>query len=454
MIKNIFFPQKIGNKFFFTQSFNVFEYDKNIICISGKNEKNNVIITKIYNEIPAVETADLNQLINDLVEKKTDENIILLPDHLVLYRKLKLPITDRSTIKNIINFEVGPTLPFDINSSVFDFFIVPENDRKNCTVWVTFVLKEVLKNFLEPFENINLSIKSSLPIAVDLIEILNLKGEYIVCYQNGNVITILYFLDNLLNDVFLVTADSFVVTLTNIINTTQCKDNIYLLSDIKDSAKFNCHKIEIKSFKNLIINVKNKANVPLLTFGAAMRLNYSDSFNLAVQEQFRKENLYQILVFFGLFLAFLGVMLSNIIFNNYRFRSAEKKLVVQVRNELKKVGLDSKKLKLPLIIKDVEKEIATQEAIWNAFSKQKRFSYLLTLSEFTKIINKDDIGLVVKKILISPNMLTLEGSVRDFPALQKLEEDINKSPYFKTITPLQETSFNVNIKVLQDGVKA
>ena len=51
-------------------------------------------------------------------------------------------------------------------------------------------------------------------------------------------------------------------------------------------------------------------------------------------------------------------------------------------------------------------------------------------------------------------MLTLEGSVRDFPALQKLEEDINQSPYFKTITPLQETSFTVNIKVLQDGVKA
>lgn len=454
MIKNIFFPQKIGNKFFITQSFNVFEYNKKIICISGKNEKDKVVINKLYHENLLLETADVSQLVNDLIEKKSDENIILLPDNLVYYRKIFLPLTDRSTIKNIINFEMGSTLPFDINNCFYDFFVIPAIDRKNCTVWVTFIIKEVLHNFLEPFENINLSIKSSLPAALDLIKELNIKGHYIVCYQNGNVITVLYFFENLLNDVFLVSPESFDLTLSNIISSCNTQVEIYFFNDIEVKNKFSYHKIDHKSFKNVIINVKNKISVPLLLIGAAMRSTYGYNFSLVNQERSKKENLYQFLTFLGLVLAFMFLVLGNLILNKYKFNSIEKRFILDSKKELNKVGLETKKNKLPLIIKDVEKEIREQENIWNAFSKQKRFSYLSTLSELTNVINKEATGLKIKKLSILPNIMTLEGSVRDFVSLQILEEEINKSPYFKTITPLQETSFIVNIMVLRDGVKA
>jgi hypothetical protein len=453
MIKNIFFPQKINNKFFITQSFNVLEYDKNINCISGKNEKNKVVINQFYNENFLLDSVDQLQLASDLIGKKTAENIILIPDHLVLYRKLKIPLTDKATIKNIIKFEIGPTLPFDINSCVFDFFLILENDQKNCTVWITFVLKEALKNFLEPFENINLAVKSSLPVVLDLLKSLELKDHYIVCYQNGHVINILYLIDNYLNDIFLVSPESFDLTLTNLISSTNLANNVYLLNTLPEKGNFSFKKIELKDLKNVVVNVKNKNSLPLLLVAAAMRSTYSYEFNLVLKEKFKKESFYQIITFLSLFLAFLCLMIGNIFFNIYRFNDAERKITFAVKKELNKAGLDTKKTKLALIIKDIEKEIKTQESIWNALSKQKRFSYLVTLSEITKVINTNTKGLIIKKILFSPGTMTLEGVVKDYPSLQTLEEDINKSPYFKTISPLQETSFNVNIKILQDGVK-
>lgn len=454
MIKNIFFPQKIGNNFFISQSFNVFLYDKKIVCISGKNEKNKIILNHFYQENFLVDSVEQTQLIADLLSKKTNENIFLIPDHIVLYRNIKLPITDKSTIRNIINFEIGPTLPFDINDSVYDFFIIPSPDKKNCTVWITFVFKETLKILLEPFEGENITVKSSLPCALDLTSMLNLKDTYLVCYQNGNVITILDFLNDELKDVFLVTAESFDLTLTNLLSSRNDSEKIYLIGELNVNSQFDFKKIEITNFKNVVVNFKNKNNIPLLLVGCAARKDYGYDFNLISTGQLIKENVYQLIVFFGFFIALLSFMIGHLILNNYRFNAIEKKSILEVKKELNKVGLNSKQNKLPGIIKDIEKEIKAQEGIWYAFSNQKRFSYLLTLSEITKTINKSATGLNIKKLTILPNSMLLEASVRDFASLQLLEEEINKSPYFRTMTPLQETSFNLTIKVLQDGAKA
>ena len=90
MIKNIFFPQKIGANFLSSQSFSAFQYDDHLTLISGKNEKNKIIIDQINHRILPHETNEQSNFISSLSHNKSDANIILVPDHLVLYRKLEL----------------------------------------------------------------------------------------------------------------------------------------------------------------------------------------------------------------------------------------------------------------------------------------------------------------------------------------------------------------------------
>ena len=46
----------------------------------------------------------------------------------------------------------------------------------------------------------------------------------------------------------------------------------------------------------------------------------------------------------------------------------------------------------------------------------------------------------------------MSGSVPDFPALNELEESLNKSELFSKITPPQETEFNITLTLKRGEV--
>jgi hypothetical protein len=454
MIKNIFFPQKIGINFLSSQKFSAFQLDSKLTAISGKNEKNKIIISQINHQVLADEITEQVQVINNLVDPKNEVNIILVPDNLVLYRKLILPMTDKETIKNIIEFEIGPTLPFDITQSNYDFFAIPHNDKKNCTVWIIFILKQNLVNYLESFDLKNIIVTSSLPGVIDLIFSLNIKDSYVVCYQNGNVVTILVCENKLLKDVIISTLENLDIHIDNLKMTVHNNLGLYWFGEKNIKTINNFEKLNSQDFKNIIINAKNKNYLPLVLIAASLRSNYGYEINLLAKENFTKLNFYQLITSVFLILTCLAIIIGHLILNHLNFKSIEKKSLQEIKKEINKVGIDSKKNNLALINKEIEKSIKNEELIWYAFSNQKRFSYLLSLSEITKQIDRSAIDLKIKKLTITPNLTSLEASVKDFPSLQLLEEEINESKYLKTLTPLQETSFNLNIKIFQDGAKA
>ena len=204
MIKNIFFPEKIGNNFLSSYSFLAFQYTENFISISGFNDKSGLTIKQIQNKIWPEELSEQSQLINNSLNQKFDSIINLIPDHLVIYRKIILPISAKEIIRKIIFYEVGPTLPFNIEESCFDFFTIPDKNKKTCIVWIAFVIKKNLNTYLEPLELINIkniNIVVSLPGVVDWINKLNKKNDYIVGYQNGKSVTLCFFENEILKDV-------------------------------------------------------------------------------------------------------------------------------------------------------------------------------------------------------------------------------------------------------------
>ena len=212
-------------------------------------------------------------------------------------------------------------------------------------------------------------------------------------------------------------------------------------------------KIKITDFKTINIDANSKAINSLELLAAASQLNYAYNFNLIETNELNKINLYQLFAFSFLILLFFLSMGIHLLLNNLKFKDFENKSNQEVRLELKKVGLESKKTSLPLIIKDVKKIIEDQEKIWFSFSQQKRFSFLFYLAELTKQLDKKTLGLSLKKLTITPDSILISGEVKDYPALQLMETELNESLYFKTLVPLQETSFNVNIKIKNKEIK-
>ncbi len=453
MIKNIFFPEKIGNNFLSSYSFLAFQYTENFISISGFNDKSGLTIKQIQNKIWPEELSEQSQLINNSLNQKFDSIINLIPDHLVIYRKIILPISAKEIIRKIIFYEVGPTLPFNIEESCFDFFVIPDKNKKTCIVWIAFVIKKNLNIYLEPLELINIkniNIVVSLPGVVDWVNKLNKKNDYIVGYQNGKSVTLCFFENEILKDVISTHKDN----LDNIITNLKIKDpELLWFSNQQIQSQHEFKKIKITEFKTINIDANSKAIHSLELLAAASQLNYAYNFNLIETNELNKINLYQLFTFSFLILLFFLSMGIHLLLNNLKFKDFENKSNQEVRLELKKVGLESKKTSLPLIIKDVKKIIEDQEKIWFSFSQQKRFSFLFYLAELTKQLDKKTLGLSLKKLTITPDSILISGEVKDYPALQLMETELNESLYFKTLVPLQEISFNVNIKIKNKEIK-
>ena len=453
MIKNIFFPEKIRNNFLSSYSFLAFQYTENFISISGFNDKSGLTIKQIQNKIWPEELSEQSQLINNSLNQKFDSIINLIPDHLVIYRKIILPISAKEIIRKIIFYEVGPTLPFNIEESYFDFFVIPDKNKKTCIVWIAFVIKKNLNIYLEPLELINIkniNIVVSLPGVVDWVSKLNKKNDYIVGYQNGKAVTLCFFENEILKDVISTHKDN----LDNIITNLKIKDpELLWFSNQQIQSQHEFKKIKITEFKTINIDANSKAIHSLELLAAASQLNYAYNFNLIETNELNKINLYQLFTFSFLILLFFLSMGIHLLLNNLKFKDFENKSNQEVRLELKKVGLESKKTSLPLIIKDVKKIIEDQEKIWFSFSQQKRFSFLFYLAELTKQLDKKALGLSLKKLTITSDTISISGEVKDYPALQLMETELNESLYFKTLVPLQEISFNVNIKIKNKEIK-
>ena len=453
MIKNIFFPEKIRDKFLSSYSFLAFQYTENFNSISGFNDKSGLTIKQIQNQIWPEELSEQSQLITNSLNQKFDSIINLIPDHLVIYRKIILPISDKEIIRKIIFYEVGPTLPFNIEESYFDFFAIPDKDKKTCIVWIAFVIKKNLNIYLEPLDSVNIkniNIVVSLPGVVDWVKKLNKKNDYIVGYQNGKAVTLCFFEKEILKDVISTQKDN----LDNIITNLKIKDlELLWFSNQQIQSQHEFKKIKITDFKTINIDANSKTIYSLELLAAASQLNYAYNFNLIEANELNKINLYQLFTFSFLILLFFLLMGIHLLLNNLKFKDFENKSNQEIRLELKKVGLESKKTSLPLIIKDVKKNIEDQEKIWFSFSQQKRFSFLFYLAELTKQLDKKALGLSLKKLTINPDTISISGEVKDYPALQLMETELNESLYFKTLVPLQEISFNVNIKIKNKEIK-
>jgi Tfp pilus assembly PilM family ATPase len=111
---------------------------------------------------------------------------------------------------------------------------------------------------------------------------------------------------------------------------------------------------------------------------------------------------------------------------------------------------DARSLKEAL--SEAEAKVVKEEELWFGFSRQTRFSFLQALQELSAAIDRQAVGLKVKRMVITANSLLLEGEVKDFNALKILERELRESGLFILVPALQELKINEKLFFKKNGV--
>lgn len=108
---------------------------------------------------------------------------------------------------------------------------------------------------------------------------------------------------------------------------------------------------------------------------------------------------------------------------------------------------------LDTLIGTAKRKVAESERLVFAFSGGHRASFLQYLLELTTLIDKEALDFKLNRLQIADNVLTLEGSVRDFPAdaLKTLERDLRKSKLFHYTEHQQDPRFTMKIPLNKNG---
>lgn len=242
------------------------------------------------------------------------------------------------------------------------------------------------------------------------------------------------------------------------------KQVILIGNEIKKLEEFLENKLNVKcellsSTKilhnnNITFKENYFPNSGIISLATALQTSENEQFNLLRKEfEVKDDNILnkQIIVFLTLFFMIFAPLLGYSYYQKSKLEmevnNSKKEVITKLKNEFEIT--DPLILKsLPEVIQTSKSKLNEEKNIWFAFSQHTRLSFLEYLNELSSIIDKDAIGLKLKKLTIftaAPDVITLQGEVKDFRALGILENQLNESKLFSHVSVPQETKFNINI---------
>jgi|GEM_PF-2855209 len=98
-----------------------------------------------------------------------------------------------------------------------------------------------------------------------------------------------------------------------------------------------------------------------------------------------------------------------------------------------------------------QREVKHEENIWSSLSSQNRQSFLHYLHELSTKIDRETLGLTLKKMVISKNIISLEGNVRSFEAVEQFEHQLRETHLFSAVPDMQKVEFSVQLPLQLQG---
>ncbi|MCF7799580.1 pilus assembly protein PilM [Candidatus Babeliales bacterium] len=183
MIKEIFLPEKLGSKRFYSQRILGFAIQENILTCakvfaqSSTSTLENLILKEIDttqpDNITHLTMESLKEIIGQI--KKYDQIRVSIPSSLVIFKELEVPFKDPEKIQLILDYEIESMLPFSIDQAITDFIITKQDVKENKSqILVAAVRKDDLKVTLDIYESAGINPNA---ITIDLFAIYSLYQQ-------------------------------------------------------------------------------------------------------------------------------------------------------------------------------------------------------------------------------------------------------------------------------------
>ncbi len=483
MIQQLLFPEKINGYYLFSQKrvglhITPDKIYATVIVAHGKTLKIVLSLSVALDQKKEPSSEKTSLAIEEILKKigSYDYLIVTLSSSYVMFKELSFPFTSKEKINLVIKYELEPYLPFPLAEAAFDFCITNSNEKEKQATIVTAAtqikhLKECLHIFSEA---------RAVPSAVT-VDILDFYGLYIttstftlaqhilvifddavvhVAYlKNGNFKTIRsiqkknFTADELFSSLIF-TLQSFTQEYG------QPEKIVFLTNDLtlidKTHAQLAVHCEQFSLIKNLsTLNLELSSSMHpndlnLLSLSAAYPSVFTTDFTLATEEATIAQSTifkHQIVITSVLTTILLVAMATHTILQVHTLSAAIEKTKSTVLKDLKKNFPTIKSNNLPEALKRVKQIVSKEEEIWYSFSNQTRRSFLKYLYELSTKIESESLGLLLKKMVINKDTITIEGSVRSFAALTQLEQELKATDLFVHIPELQKLDFSESLTI-------
>lgn len=193
-------------------------------------------------------------------------------------------------------------------------------------------------------------------------------------------------------------------------------------------------------------------NKSIISISSSLTLPETHDFNLfaepqaAAQEKLMSR---QLIAAGAIMFLILGSVITAGFIKTRKLRqeiqASEKEAVGKLKRELPAITGRVKGNALELIKNAARNEVAREKNIWFALSNQSRSSFLMYLQELSRRIDTEGLGLLLSRLTLTDEFLTLEGRVKNYDALKALEEDLRRSKMFAHVPRLQELTFTIKL---------
>lgn len=417
-----------------------------------------------------------------------DALVTTVSSSLVTFKELSFPFLDEEKIRMTLPFEIETLLPFDTFHACIDFVVTKKHvEEKKSDIMVAAIQKKYIQELTDIFDQAGLELSSITTNALALYGIYarrkaTNRGNTAFIELGQTESTIAFFVDGQMkyirslqepfdtktnNELFwkkiIFTLQSFKADTA----TGEALHKIILFGDLwKDNRaiaeeKLNapCQHFTLEDFcteANILLEKTIlPSHISLIGFAAGLSLPDGQFFSLRLLQFTKKESALfaaQIITGIALILLILGLA-GGYTFYRIHTLSTEKELSEkEILSTLKKNFPSMKKnVSLSSALDEAYREIKKEEEIWSSLSQQTRQSFLHYLSILSVNVEREVLGLNLKKLSINKNTLTLEGNVRSFPAIDQFEQQLKATKLFNNVPELQSTEFSTPLTLNTQG---
>ena len=499
-LTHLFFPKKVKNYYLLSSSeLSIYikeqSLEASLFLLEGERRTLTDFWTLPYNKNE--ELLSHLQMLYKSTSTSTSIKIVL-DSSAIFFKKIDLPFHDYEKIKAILPFELESSLPIPIAEIAFDFTITNQTETSS-SILVAVIQKKILHEQLASFKELQIPVDS---VSIDTIEFYRIASSMtsadanlhiFIALEENNTKVLLFDGAKFLNVRIIIKklhpeaslVDEVIFTIK-----TYCTEQS-LATNNTSITLFGTAPAQLRETLNktfatecsLFIgdkffethNVINKTNTEctLIPYPCIPTLHKEDDFNInhesipAKEFLFFKKNIITVCLLSVTIISLLGFhtfsqinyLEKRLALDQGKIIAVMKKTFPSVEEELsrlnkksaisKKIGSPARQIAEALNL--AHKDISQESSILSAFSAESRNSFLEHLVTLSTKIDRETLGLELKKMVLNKTTITLEGRVRNFDALEEFEKALKETGLFSSIPDMQKVDFSIPLPLEQKG---